>query len=74
MDFFGYTIDSPDANAKRELYDTWCVNHGWEEGDGGNVTQFWDWYYDQVRLSTEFKTTYGKELEQPVQGQRQRHP
>ena len=59
VDFFGYTIDSPDANEKRELYDTWCVNHGWEQGDGSSVTQFWDWYYDQVRLSTEFKTTYG---------------
>lgn len=59
VDFFGYTIDSPNANDKREITDTWCVNHGWEQGDGGSVTQYWDWFYTQVRLSTEFKTTYG---------------
>ena len=56
VDFFGYTIDSPDVDKRRAITDTWCINDGWEADDGNTVTQFWDWYYTVVQLPSEFRT------------------
>lgn len=60
VDFFGYSIDSPDVDKVNAIRDTWCINDGFDANDGGNVTSDMDWFYDIIDLPANFHTTYNK--------------